>query len=144
MATNFLLPDVRFRKPPLRSGPVPKRPKPRETLARNINALMTRRNMVQHDLARASGVSQRTVSNLCNPDGPSPTLDSVDAVAAAFGLEGWHLIMPTLIDDLSGDTTIAGLFDAYSHATAEGKRHILRVAEREAEFRRASNGDVDA
>jgi hypothetical protein len=35
-----------------------------------------------------SGVSQRTISNICNPDGPSPTLESVDAVAAAFGLAG--------------------------------------------------------
>lgn len=120
-----------------------KRPKPRETLARNINALMTKRRMKQHDLAKVSGVSQRTISNLCNPDGPSPTLDSVDAVAKAFGLEGWHLIIPTLIDELSGATTIAGLFDAYSHATDEGKRHILRVAEREAEYRSASNGDLD-
>ena len=121
-----------------------KRRKPRETLAQNVNELMRRGKLVQRDLAKMSGVSQRTISNICNPDGPSPTLESVDAVAAAFGLDGWHLIMPTLVDDLAGDTTIAALFSAYEHASAEGRRHIVRVAEREAEYRMASNGDHDA
>ncbi len=121
-----------------------KRPNTRVTLARNVNALMVRRKYAQMDLAKASGVSQRAVSNICNPNGPSPTLKTVDALANAFGLEGWHLIMPRLLDDLDGGTSLASLITNYDQAEAEGKRHILRVAEREAEFRRASNGDADA
>lgn len=111
------------------------RPKPRLTLAENLHALMRRHELTQTALAKRAGVSQRTVSNLLDPEKHSPTLESVDAVAAAFGLEGWHLIMPSLMDDLNGETSIAAMVKAYNESSPDGKRHILRVAEREAEYK---------
>jgi len=122
---------------------VKKRRMPRASLAANINGLMERRNWVQHDLAKAAGIAQRTVSNLCNPDGPSPKLDIVDAVAAAFGLEGWHLILPNLLTDLDGESSVAKLVADFESADKSGKRHVLRVAEREAEYKAAAGHDSD-
>lgn len=119
-----------------------KRPNTRATLAGNVNSLMARKKWVQMDLAKASGVSQRAVSNICNPQGPSPTLKTVDAVASAFNLEGWHLIMPSLLSDLDNGSSIAALLRNYDQAEADGKRHILRIAEREAEFHRAGNDEL--
>lgn len=81
-----------------------------------------------------AGVSQRTISNMRDPEGPSPVVENVEAVAAAFGLEGWHLIMPSLIEDLESDTSIRRIYDAYMESNQEGRRHIQRVAEREAEY----------
>lgn len=102
---------------------------------------MERHGYTQKGLADRAGVSQRTISNLLDPEKHSPTLESVDAVAAAFGLEGWHLIIPTLVDDLEGDTSIASMVKAYMRSSQNGKRHILRVAEREAEYQATGSTD---
>lgn len=118
------------------------RPKTRDTLARNLAYLMDHQQdgyWSQEKVATKAGVSQRTVSNMLNPDSHSPKLESVDMVARAFGLEGWHLILPNLIDDLQSDTSIRKIYDAYVEANTEGRRHIQRVAEREAEFHRSGS-----
>ena len=108
---------------------------PRATLSKNLTALMQAKGWKQNALAAKSGVSQRTVSNMLDPQGPSPSLDNVDRVAAAFDLDGWHLIMPNLLDDLLNGTSITSkVLENLSHATRDGKEHILRVAEREAEY----------
>lgn len=70
-----------------------------------------------------------------NPEGPSPTLDNVELIAGAFGLTSWQLIMPNLVDDLTnGDTGLSGLVKAYLQADRDGRAHVLRIAEREAEY----------
>lgn len=104
---------------------------------------MELRQWSQEDVASRAGVVQRTVGNMMDPLGPSPKLDSVDKVASAFGLEGWHLIVSTLIDDLKAGGTISRLFDAYLNASPDGRRHILRIAEREAEYHTTKNGTDD-
>ena len=70
-----------------------------------------------------------------NPNGPSPTLENVELVANAFGLQGWNLIMPNLIDDLiNGDSGISLLVHNYLESNRDGRQHLIRVAEREAEY----------
>ena len=119
------------------------RPKTRATLARNLRYLMDHHpttdgsaRWTQTAVAKKADIAQRSVGYMLDPKGPSPKLESVDGVANVFGLEGWHLIIPTLIDDLESDTSIRRIYDAYVEATTEGKRHIQRVAEREAEYHR--------
>lgn len=64
---------------------------PSETLAANVRALMASRSWVQTDLAKASGVAQRTVSNILM--GKHGTrLDVVDSIAKAFGLTAADLL----------------------------------------------------
>lgn len=116
-----------------------KRPGTRETLARNMHFLMERGDLKQTALAKKSGVGQRTISNMLNPDGPSPALSSVTAVANAFGLTEWDLIRPNLISEIESNVNIKDLMEAFEQATPEGKQHIIRIAEREAEYQSTKN-----
>lgn len=106
-----------------------------ESLARNLRYLMDKKGWSYAQLSEktAGEVSAKTIGNMLNQVG-SPRIDNVDAVARAFGLTGWHLIMPDLLTDLENGTSIARLVEAYVHSSADGRRHIERVADREAEL----------
>jgi transcriptional regulator with XRE-family HTH domain len=106
-------------------------------LARNLRYLMGDRGWDQVDLAKKSGVSQKTVSNILG-EIKVPTLDTVDKLASAFGLNLWHLILPTLVEDLKSPTSIRELYAAFSTSNDQGRQFILSVAEREAKFNKAS------
>ena len=135
-ATNCSTARISCRKRPLRAKrALIQRHLPRTTLSRNLQALMAENGLTQNQLSKKSGVSQRTISNMLDPDGPNPQLDNVDKVASAFGLDGWHLIMPNLIEDLTDGSSITSrVLHNLRHSSREGKEHILRVAEREAEY----------
>jgi len=100
---------------------------PRATLSRNLRALMDKREWDQNDVAKAAGVSQKTVSNMLRMEG-SPRVQSVSAVAEAFGLQGWQLLATDLADG------VPDLLTAYLLSSSEGQEMIRRVAEREAEY----------
>lgn len=102
-------------------------------LARNLRYLMGDRGWDQVDLAKKSGVSQKTVSNILN-EMKVPGLDTVDKLAGAFGLNLWQLIMPGLVDDLRSPTSIREVYEAFRKTNDKGKEFILSVAEREAEY----------
>jgi transcriptional regulator with XRE-family HTH domain len=74
----------------------------RNTIAVNVRHLMELSEdcKSQPSLAKKSGVSQRTVSNLLNPDRHEmwPQLDSLQLIANCFGLETWRILHPTLGD----------------------------------------------
>lgn len=91
------------------------------------------RGWKQMDLERRSGVSQKTISNIL-AEKKVPTLDTVDMLANAFGLNLWHMIMPTLIEDLESGSKIEQLYDNYFHSSKRGRDYIQSVAEREAEY----------
>jgi hypothetical protein len=107
----------------------------RQSLSRNLRYLLAKHQMSYRDLATKTrgAVSPKTVGNMVNEVGAA-TIDSVEAVAQVFGLNGWHLIAPELIDDLNGNTSIRHLYETYMASSPEGRRHIIRVAEREAEY----------
>lgn len=107
-------------------------------LARNLAYLMKDRGWNQKETARRAGVDQKVISYIIN-ERKSPGVDTVDSIAAAFGLNLWHLIMPTLIEDLSSDTSIRDVYEAFSKASSEGRRHIRQVAEREAEYNKEAS-----
>lgn len=114
---------------------------PRETLARNLRHLMEMENLSEPALAKRSGVSQRTINNILRIE-KAPTLDTVDKLAAAFGLNLWHLIMPSLPEDLVRSPSLEKLYRAYIKASPDGREYIDRVAEREAKFSTDDNGNA--
>ena len=109
-----------------------KRPATRATLAANLAALMQQAGWNQVELSRRSGVSQRQISNILRQD-TGCSVEHADALARAFGLQGWHLIMPTLRKDLAAGA-VALLIDRYASASAEGRTAIDRVAELESRY----------
>jgi len=131
------------RREPLSCGPViqfplmDERPATKTVLARNLRHLMEDRRWDQLTLAKKSGVSQKTISNILRQE-KVPTLDTVESIAQAFGLNLWHLIMPTLVDDLQSQTSIRSVYNAFIKSSERGKAFILTVAEREADLKDAS------
>lgn len=107
---------------------------PRESLIRNLRYLMTKEGLSEEELAKKAGVAQKTINNMLNQK-HSPKLETVEAVAHAFGLEGWHLIMPNLPSELIESQTIAQLYENYRAASAKGRELIDLIAEREASTR---------
>lgn len=106
----------------------------RSALATNLDMLMGLYSLSQKTLSERSGVSQKTISNMLNADQPgigASTLDKVSDVAAAFGLEGWHLLLPGLPQDISARSSISKLIYDYLGAPADSQRVIAHTADRE-------------
>lgn len=111
----------------------PKRTSTRDTLAKNLRTLMTIRDWTQVQLAEKSGVSQTMISSiLAARSGCS--VETADALALAFGLTGWHLLMPGLTEDLLKSKAVQKLLESYVSATPDGKALIDAIALREAKL----------
>lgn len=107
----------------------------RAALAANIAFLMRAHGWDQTELAKRSGVSQKTISNLINPQtGISPKLDVVESVAQAFSLEAWNLINRDISAEIFKNGRLSHLVDLYAHMTKESQEIVLRIAEHEASY----------
>lgn len=103
-------------------------------LSRNLRYLLRTKNWSEAELSRRSGVAQKTVNNAVN--GVYQTkVETCEQLAKPFGLTGWLLIHPKLIDNIEGGSTITKLIQAYMNSSEEGQRVILGIAEREAAYR---------
>lgn len=107
----------------------------RESLAKNLKYLLDKHELSYRAVSEKTGeaVSPKTVGNMVNAVGGS-SIDNVEAVAQVFGLTGWQMILPGLIDDIENNTSIATVYESYFNTDAEGRKHIQRIAEREAEY----------
>lgn len=112
----------------------PKRPNTRNSLAKNLRTLMAIRDWNQVELSKKSSVSQRMISSILSEESGC-SVETADALAHAFGLQGWHLIMPDLTEDLLKSKAVQGLFESYVHASPEGRALIDAMAAREAKLR---------
>lgn len=108
-----------------------KRPHTRETLARNLDFLLKHFGYSERALEARCGVSAKTINNMRNGRHKA-TVDNTERVAAAFGLDGWQLIVPCDPKELLAGASLKKTLDAYNAADDEGREAIRRVAEREA------------
>lgn len=66
------------------------------TIAENIRRLMREKGVLQEDLARETGMRQPAISRLLtNPDA-NPTIDTLNSIATALGVETCDLLQKTL------------------------------------------------
>ncbi|HOW75569.1 MAG TPA: helix-turn-helix transcriptional regulator [Candidatus Competibacteraceae bacterium] len=101
----------------------------RLVIARNIKALREHGNLSQAALAKRAGVSQRTVSNIENPKSETtPTTDRVEAVAAAFGLQLFHVAMPIPLDILIDIGGLNRMIDTYATIGPTKRETVERIA----------------
>ncbi len=65
-------------------------------LAQNVNALMAHSPEFASNptLGKKAGLAPSAISRLRN--GHNATLETIDKVAAVFGLQSWHLLLPGL------------------------------------------------
>lgn len=115
-----------------------KRPITAHTFTKNLKFLMSMHDISQSALAKKSGISQKAISNMARGE-QTPTVETADKIAAAFGLEGWHMIMPNLPEDLINNKQLERLFHDFVLASQNGRDLIVRLAEREAEHNRKRN-----
>lgn len=84
-------------------------------------------------VSKISGVSERSIGYILAGE-RTPSIKTAESIAKAFGLEGWHLIMPGLKSDLIKNGTLNKLITNYSRSSGEGKKYIDRVAEQESKY----------
>lgn len=107
-----------------------------ETFVKNLRYLISAKSMTQTELAKLSGVAQKTISNILSVEkGQIPSVETADKLAQAFGLSGWHLLMPNLTTELIASSAIEDLFRNYVRATDDGRKVIETIAQREATVR---------
>lgn len=111
------------------------RPAVSATLAANIRALMDKRAWTQTELESKSGVSQRHISNVLNQR-TGCSAETADALASAFGLPGWLLLVPGLSLELLDSHSVLLLVKSFVDAGPEGRELVARLAEREATHNR--------
>lgn len=119
-------------------------PTARELLARRLKALRLQRGWSQRDLMQASGVSQKTISNIeqAGKLDSNFTFESAEQLAQAFDYQVWQLLIPYGID-LGVDefkqwvTGADRLLKNYAEASQEGRQFIERTAERESQYVRS-------
>lgn len=106
-------------------------------LAQNVRRLMEAEDprLSQSALAKRAGVSQRAIGYLVNYQDAHdrhPGTDTAEAVARAFGLPLWQLLIPGIPVDVLLSHQLTKLVENYRDAPKEGRACVDRVAESEA------------
>ena len=110
-----------------------KNPETMATLAGNLRGLMDLREWSEYDLAKASGVAQKTINNVLNQRSAC-TVETAELLAQAFNLSGWQLLLPGLPAQVLTTPTLGSLVSNWVRSSTEGRSHISRVADREARY----------
>lgn len=105
-----------------------------EAIADNLNRLMKDRKISRKDLSAKCGgkPSPRYLANILNQE-YAPTIVMIDALADAFNLKSWHLLMPDLDIEVA-KKEMPLLLDNYKKSSAEGREYIMRIADKESKY----------
>jgi transcriptional regulator with XRE-family HTH domain len=100
-----------------------------------LRALMVRSGWTQRDLAKRSRVSQKQISNILN-NVNSPSLETADKLARAFGLSAWQLqiVAP---QDLSPEdfAKLEAIVDGFLEGSARDRAIMQTIADTTGKFR---------
>lgn len=112
-----------------------KAPNLRQVLVENLEFLRERGPdaLSRRKLARKAEISPQTVNNIYRPDGPSPTVSTVELLAQALRVEPWLLLLPQMQNLLASGlrpADLLGMLTAFVEADNDGRQLILQVAER--------------
>jgi hypothetical protein len=91
-----------------------------ELLSENLQALMTRDGLNPTSLGRKADLDKNTITNILEQT-TAAQLDTVDAIAKAFLLRPWQLLLD--------DKDLTKLLQAYVKSDDTGRQNILNVAE---------------
>jgi DNA-binding XRE family transcriptional regulator len=112
-----------------------------KNFARNLQILMQYHDYDQPTLAKKSGVSQKTISNMLNPgDDKSPNLKKVASIAKAFGLQTWHILYPNAPEDILINSSIEKFVENYAYTDKNTREAWAQVAEATTKYNKIKNG----
>lgn len=109
----------------------------KKIFAHNVASLMAKSNMTQAALAQKSGVSQRTISNILNPESDpnySPTLNNIEKISNALGVSPWQMLIGAVAVDIIASKDIDKLIHSFTSVSDEGREAILSVSKREVRY----------
>lgn len=109
----------------------------RKIVAANVARLRKDRAMNQTDLGNRAGVGQTTVSSIENPEGKSPTLETLSAIAKALHVPEWTLLVDGSALDSTQLKSLDHLVHVYTDLPDAGKTQVQRVAEAEERYAKA-------
>jgi transcriptional regulator with XRE-family HTH domain len=92
--------------------------------------LMREWPMTIDDLAKKSGVTKRMIQYVLNKE-RVPSIDVAAALAGAFSINGWQLLVPNLKSELARCGQLEKLVQNYQRANPDAQRYLDGVAERE-------------
>jgi transcriptional regulator with XRE-family HTH domain len=91
--------------------------------------------MSQRELATTSGVSQGQLSAILN-DKSACSIETAEALARAFDLHGWHLLLHNLPKELVDSPKVGLMVDGYLKLNGEGREFIDAAIRRETSRKR--------
>ena len=98
---------------------------------------MADRGDSQANLAARAGISQRAVGDILTygtSHFKNPTMKVISAVAKAFEMPPWLLMLPGLPLELAKSQRLARLVENYRDAPEEGRATVDRIAESEVRY----------
>ncbi len=104
-----------------------------EVFRENLRNLINEKGWSNRGLERKSGVSDRMIGKVLNGES-KPSVEIAEKLAKPFGLTGWQMLLPTLVNDPASNAKLSQLVDSYTKANKEGKDLILTLADNQAKY----------
>ena len=117
-------------------------------IAHNVNRLMEYygkqrldgKKMTQTELAQKTGLNQKTIGNLLRLDNvDSITSGTIEAVAKAFKLEPYHLLIPDLPVEELISKRIEKIVKNYAFSSDKARDAVLHVSDAMADYTNHQN-----
>ena len=107
----------------------------RANLARNVKRMRLEHDWSQAELAKRTGIAQTAISYIERLDTKSPTLETIEALAHAFRVPCWAMILDLSSMKEADLLALSTIMDCFMETTQEESRlQIARTAAREAEY----------
>lgn len=100
----------------------------KDILAANLRMLMNTAKHSEAALAKLAGVDPTTINNILNRNNAAK-IDSVQAVAKAYGLDTWKLLVENMAEAVGHNGELGTIISAYAKTDETGRHSILKVAE---------------
>lgn len=106
-----------------------KHPKTVVCFVKNLKYLLEITGMHKNDVAKKSGVSSRYIDYLLNFD-KYPSIEVAENIGQAFGLNGWHMILPDLDYELGKNGNLEELLKDFTDSSKVTQDYVFEVLHR--------------
>jgi transcriptional regulator with XRE-family HTH domain len=106
-----------------------KHPKTVVCFVKNLKYLLEITGMHKKELALKSGVTARYVDYLLNYD-KYPSIEVAENIGQAFGLSGWHMILPDMDYELGRNGRLEELLKDYTGSSKVTQDFVSEVLHR--------------
>jgi len=104
-----------------------------ELLQENMKLFKASAGVSWEELGRRSkgAISGKHIGRIAKDTDQSPTLDALDGIAKAMGVEPWESIVPGIQAEVIRDGSLQKIIETYLSADDEGREFLATVINRE-------------